>query len=116
MTDSRGPRAVTGWVVRGLTVITLLGLLLTACGTGSDDPDAGKAPAAPSPRSASASASASASPVPPRATPRLPHLGGRPVIGTAPPPWLGTRVLPEQASGFGAVRKTPPELVQRRFT
>ena len=38
------------------------------------------------------------------------------MIGTAPPPWLGTRVLPEQANGYGEVRATPPELVQRRFT
>ena len=49
-------------------------------------------------------------------SPRLPRLSGRPVIGTAPPPWLGTRVLPEQGNGFGEVRQTPPELVQRRFT
>ena len=122
MTDSSGSRAVAGRVVRGLSAITLLALLVTACGTGSDDPDAGKAPATPSPSSASPSASASvspsASPTPPRGTPspRLPHLSGRPVIGTAPPPWLGTRVLPEQANGYGAVRKTPPQLVQRRFT
>ena len=38
------------------------------------------------------------------------------MIGTAPPAWLGTRVLPEQANGYGEVRKTPPQLVQRRFT
>ena len=34
----------------------------------------------------------------------------------APPPWLGKRVLPRTADGFGEVRRTPPELVQRRFT
>lgn len=33
-----------------------------------------------------------------------------------PPPWLGTRVLPEQENGFGEVRPTPPRLRTRRFT
>ena len=32
------------------------------------------------------------------------------------PPWLGKRVLPRTADGFGEVRRTPPELDQRRFT
>ncbi|MCW2761198.1 MAG: family peptidase [Marmoricola sp.] len=38
------------------------------------------------------------------------------MVGGAPPPWLGKRVLPRNAGGFGEVRPTPPELVQRRFT
>lgn len=33
-----------------------------------------------------------------------------------PPRWLGQRVLPRQANGFGEVRPTPPELDPRRFT
>jgi len=37
------------------------------------------------------------------------------VVGRAPPPWLGQRVLPRTADGFGEVRRTPAELVQRQF-
>jgi hypothetical protein len=38
------------------------------------------------------------------------------VLGAVPPTWLGTRTLPRDAAGFGEVRRTPSELVQRRFT
>ncbi|MBA2336684.1 MAG: M15 family metallopeptidase [Acidimicrobiia bacterium] len=34
---------------------------------------------------------------------------------TAPPDWLGTRVLPETEAGFGEVQPTPAELMDRRF-
>ncbi len=38
-------------------------------------------------------------------------------MGVAPPPWLGKRRLPlGGTTGFGEVRRTPPELIQRRFT
>ena len=37
-------------------------------------------------------------------------------MGTAPPSWLGRRVLPRTADGFGKVGRTPDELIQRRFT
>jgi D-alanyl-D-alanine carboxypeptidase-like protein len=37
-------------------------------------------------------------------------------LGTVPPPWLGTRVLPRTAEGFGEIQPTPPELRDRRFT
>jgi hypothetical protein len=33
-----------------------------------------------------------------------------------PPPWLGTRVLPERPDGYGEIRATPPALRVRRFT
>jgi hypothetical protein len=36
--------------------------------------------------------------------------------GTAPPAWLGQRVLPVRADGFGEIRSTPPALRIRRFT
>jgi hypothetical protein len=39
-----------------------------------------------------------------------------PALGTRPPAWLGTRVLPETDTGFAAARPTPPELRNRRFT
>jgi hypothetical protein len=45
-----------------------------------------------------------------------PRPSDRPVVGTTPPSWLGTRVLPKQPSGFGEILPTPPELRVRRFT
>lgn len=38
-------------------------------------------------------------------------------FGSVPPPWLGTRVLPEDpATGNGVVRPTPPVMRERRWT
>lgn len=39
-----------------------------------------------------------------------------PPPGTVPPPWLGTRVLPEGPDGYAAARPTPAALRTRRFT
>lgn len=39
-----------------------------------------------------------------------------PAPGSVPPPWLGTRVLPEGPDGYAEARATPPELRTRRFT
>jgi hypothetical protein len=39
-----------------------------------------------------------------------------PAPGTTPPPWLGTRALPEGPDGYAEARPTPPELRTRRFT
>ncbi|WGL53334.1 M15 family metallopeptidase [Nocardioides sp. BP30] len=36
--------------------------------------------------------------------------------GTVPPAWLGSRVLPTTADGFGVVRPTPKALRHRRWT
>ena len=41
---------------------------------------------------------------------------GLPAAGTVAPAWLGTRVLPSTADGFGEVRPTPAALRDRRFT
>lgn len=64
-----------------------------------------------------------AAPRKPDATPRASAPAGvdatpapKPEPGTVPPPWLGTRVLPVAANGFGEVRRTPPALRERRFT
>ena len=54
----------------------------------------------------------SGSPAP--ATAPAPAAG--PAAGTVPPAWLGTRVLPVTASGYGEVRPTPRVLRKRRFT
>ena len=45
-----------------------------------------------------------------------PSPSDRPIIGATPPSWLGKRVLPRPADGFGEIGPTPPELVRRRFT
>ncbi|HEU5455210.1 MAG TPA: M15 family metallopeptidase [Nocardioides sp.] len=50
------------------------------------------------------------------ATPDAPATPDGVAAGKAPPPWLGHRVLPTTASGYGEVRSTPPVLRQRRFT
>jgi hypothetical protein len=36
--------------------------------------------------------------------------------GTVPPQWLGTRVLPTTAAGYGEISSTPKALRERRFT
>lgn len=58
------------------------------------------------------------SPVPQEtpSTSGIPGEPGKPAAGTVPPAWLGTRVLPTTASGYGEVRPTPRALRQRRFT
>ena len=87
---------------------------LAACGA-----DAGGEPekASPGTQPSPIATASSSSPSPTASkSPRRPDLSGRPILGGAPPPWLGERVLPRTADGFGEVRRTPPELVQRRFT
>ena len=99
--------------VRPLVPVLVLAAILSACVDGTDDP-AGP-PATPSPSvpvstlPGSREAEAASSPTP-TATPTA-------AAGTATeaPDWLGTRVLPEGASGFGTVVPTPPELVDRRI-
>ncbi len=96
-----------------MTVAAGLVAALVACGAdGGSDPEKASPGTQPSP---SATASDSPSPTASK-SPRRPRLSGRPVLGAAPPPWLGERVLPRTADGFGEVRRTPAELVQRRFT
>jgi hypothetical protein len=90
----------------------LVVLLVTLAGCGTTNPPA-SSPAPSATRSANASP-ASPTPTPPptpsaTATPE-------PKPGTVPPAWLGTRVLPRTAEGFGEIRPTPPELRDRRFT
>ena len=97
-----------------VVVAGLLVAAVTACGAeDAGEPEKAAPGEQPSP---SATASASSSPSP-RASksPRKPRLSGRPIVGRAPPKWLGKRVLPRTADGFGEVRRTPAELVQRRF-
>ena len=107
-----------------LLAATAAVLALTATACGSSAPSAEPAP----PRTPVASASArptgspTSSPTataPATASPTRPprsFASDRPIVGTQPPAWLGTRVLPRTAAGFGEVRPTPRQLVQRRFT
>jgi hypothetical protein len=84
---------------------------LAACGTnGSTQPSAGTPEPSPT-------ATPSATPKPTKTAPPVrPTPSGRPILGSAPPPWLGKRVLPRRPDGYGEMRPTPPQLVQRRFT
>ncbi|QWC83953.1 M15 family metallopeptidase [Nocardioidaceae bacterium] len=96
-----GPRAVRLALAAGL-------LAAAACSAPGSDPAQPEAP--------TVAPSASARSDPSREV--TPRGGGtlRPRPGTVPPPWLGTRVLPERADGFGEVRPTPRPLRRRAFT
>lgn len=94
-----------------MTVAALLVTVLAGCGSREADQPTAESPGT------QPSATGSPTPAPTRSpSPRLPDLSGRPILGGAPPAWLGTRVLPLAPNGFGEVRPTPPELVERRFT
>lgn len=99
--------------------LTLVGLLLAsglaACGADqharpSDaSPTSSGSPTATSTRPAPATTGPS--PSPPNGSPSSPP----PPLGTVPPSWLGTRILPETADGFGEVRPTPRVMRVRRW-
>jgi hypothetical protein len=98
--------------------VALVLMLATLAGCGGDD-HAGPTAASPGEQPStghSSAPSASAAPAGPSRRPAVPPASDRPILGGAPPSWLGTRVLPLAADGLGQVRATPPELVQRRFT
>ncbi|MFE6646180.1 M15 family metallopeptidase [Nocardioides sp. NPDC057772] len=88
-----------------VAVLTVLTLVLGGCG--------GSPESSPSPTTNSSGTSVSAEPSPsdvPSSSPAPPKPG------SVPPPWLGTRVLPEDAQGYGIARPTPPELRHRAWT
>lgn len=91
-------------------VLGVVALLLAGCGT--QHRPAGGATPSPSP----SPTVASPTPTSPTPTPKKPTNSGRPVLGNAPPSWLGTRVLPLRPDGYGVMGPTPPQLVERRFT
>lgn len=94
--------------------VPLSALLLAACGSGEERAD--RNPAAPT---SGAQRSSTDGPRDGRTGRPSQQPTGRPTqapLGTTPPPWLGTRVLPEDEDGFGEVRPTPPALRTRRFT
>ena len=78
-------------------------LLLTACGSGEGTGErAGADPAATTSTSTE-----------PTTTTSAPSTSSTTVDPFAPPAWLGTRVLPTDADGFGQVQPTPAELDPR---
>jgi hypothetical protein len=94
------PQSRSRAVAAGLAIAGLVAL--AACGTHEN---AGPAPTA---------AHHTATPGPSRTLSASPS--DRPVVGATPPAWLGTRVLPRQANGYGQIEPTPRELDPRRFT
>jgi hypothetical protein len=110
-------------VTRALLPAVLVSLL-AGCGSGDTNPP---------PNSRPASTGATTAPTPGPSAPSTPSsvpssstepsaqasAGPTPGVGTngatAPPSWLGTRVLKIGPDGFGVVRPTPPELRNRRI-
>lgn len=95
-----------------LVALVVVGVLVAACAS-----DAGerteRAPRNPTSSSATAP---DRGPPPTTAPGRDPQPGSEAPENTTPrPDWLGTRVLPRTADGFGEVQPTPPELADRRF-
>lgn len=89
--------------MRTLPLLLLCGLL-AGCGSTAPAPATGPATGA----HPTAARSIPASPAAP--------VTRRPAAGSVPPAWLGTRVLPRTASGYGEIRPTPRSLQNRRFT
>ena len=95
----------------GLALTAVL-LALTACGAGARTQPKEASPGTQPSTATEPSASATR----PTRNPNVPRISDRPIVGAAAPSWLGTRVLPRTADGFGEIRPTPRELVRRRFT
>ncbi|MDT0202990.1 M15 family metallopeptidase [Nocardioides sp. AE5] len=87
----------------------LVAALAAGCGGSVDE-------AAPPVTPASTPTTQASAPSSPADPSRVPATSPSPEPGTVPPEWLGTRILPRTESGYGEVRATPPELVNRRFT
>ncbi|MEP9381726.1 M15 family metallopeptidase [Nocardioides sp. KR10-350] len=109
-------------MLRPLLVVPLALSLLAACG---GEPSAGPSSSATITGTATGSPTSPTSPTSPSTTPSstpsespssAPSSSGTPALGTYPPDWLGTRVLPRDADGYGRVEPTPAALRNRRFT
>jgi hypothetical protein len=107
-------RGGRGAAVRLVAVVVAAVLGAAACGDDATPPLSGPAPT-------SAAASATGTPSPPggaaTATPTTAPPTAPPAAGgaTLAPPWLGTRLLPTDAQGYGIADGTPPELRDRRI-
>ncbi|KQY57262.1 M15 family metallopeptidase [Nocardioides sp. Soil796] len=93
----------------GMAVVSAVLLVAGGCADdGADTPTARPTASISSPSPTSSHTSAPSGPSPSPSKP--------PALGTVPPPWLGTRVLPTTGDGYGEQRPTPPALRNRRFT
>ncbi|WP_245565250.1 M15 family metallopeptidase [Nocardioides insulae] len=108
-----------GYVV---AAVLLAGSAGAAAGCADDDGATSDPPPASTPGSTPGSTAGSpespagsATPSPSSPSPTATTTGPAPP-GTTPPDWLGTRVLPTTAAGYGEIRRTPPELRTRAFT
>lgn len=105
---------------RGRTSVALGALLLIgACTSGTTDGSAAhERPAPPAPAVVLEQEPGATAP-PPDTSPPVPQPPREPTPATVTadprPAWLGTRVLPRAADGFGERLPTPPELVDRRL-
>jgi len=99
--------------MRSLPGLLLTACLLAGCGTGQGAAPPGSPASTPS-ESVSPSAPSAPSTGTSPATPS-PSPSHEPSPGTSPPSWLGTRVLPLTADGFGEVRPTPTVMRVRRW-
>ena len=101
-----------------LAMATLVAVLVAACSQqapgvdapAADPPAAGEIPAAAAPRRTDAGAPSNE-----RAKPQKDKAGADRGPAVRPPAWLGTRVLPRTASGYGEIRPTPAVLRDRRL-
>ena len=81
---------------------------LVACGDADGGVDTVDRAATPSSTAAPATTESTTTTTAPATTTTVP-------VTTPRPDWLGTRVLPTAANGFGEIQPTPPELADRRF-
>ena len=91
-----------------LAVVAAAGLVTASCagsGAANPAPSTSTVPSTTTPTSATEPTSTT---VPSTTT-------TAPPVTTPRPDWLGTRVLPIGPNGYGEIRPTPPELVDRRF-
>jgi D-alanyl-D-alanine carboxypeptidase len=92
--------------------VAVLALCLAACGAGARPAPPAAPPTAPAPITTPAAPPTQPPPSqPPPSQSRTAATAG----ATPAPVWLGTRVLPTDADGFGIATRTPPELVDRRI-
>ena len=93
--------------------VVLLSLVLGSCSaTGATDATGASSSTS---ESSSSSTSTSTAVTEPPTTSAPSITTTRPSTTTPRPDWLGTRVLPVGPDGYGEIRPTPPELVDRRF-
>ena len=115
-------------VVERRARLTLVGVALasalTACAAAPHAGPREAPPTSPDTPSATSPPPTPATPTPqasPAATGPSPSPGAHstapapPVQGTVPPSWLGTRILPRTADGFGEIRPTPGLMRVRRW-